>query len=145
MTTTPTTANPNAHDNICNICGGLLWGTPQHTGQINCPGHRAPTTPDKKLTPMAEAIEWIMQQDELLMNKTRMIIVAKLDTLLKKELEILPVSTCLSKIDGWSFDYDFLKEISKYANEIEDGISMEEVDAVLTAIKNYFTQNYRQQ
>jgi Trp operon repressor len=36
-------------------------------------------------TAMQELIEWLLEQDEMLMSKTRMTIVAKADSLLEKE------------------------------------------------------------
>ena len=39
------------------------------------------------MTAMQQMIEWLMEQDELLMNKTRMILVAKADSLLQEEKE----------------------------------------------------------
>ncbi len=40
---------------------------------------------------------------------------------------------------GWSFDYDYIKKITKRAEELEPAemISMEGVDAVLRALCDY--------
>ena len=147
MTTTPTTANPNAHDNICNICGGLLWGAPQHTGQINCPGHHAPTTPCKKLTPMAELINRIkpligkygIEADAMITTA-----IAEATSLLEAEREYAsqqaPASTppVSAREDGWVKVDDKLPEPHKCVV----GWHSKQLMPVVCFIQNGIKSNY---
>lgn len=36
--------------------------------------------------------------------------------------------------NGWNFDYKLLERVADAASEIEEGVSMEDVDAILTVL-----------
>lgn len=81
---------------------------------------------DKEMTAMQELIEWLMLQDELLMNKTKMILVGKADSLLGKEKQQIIQSRMSAPI---------IPSIH--------GNSIKETDYLIEA-EDYFTNKYQQ-
>ncbi len=65
-------------------------------------------------TAMKEMIKWLMEQDELLMPKTRMIIVAKADSLLETEREQIEIAANVCRLHAelgvTKFGQDYYKE-----------------------------------